>query len=322
MFSANDFERNLVLGSMKTLAPSGRRSIGTACGMALIVLAAAGAFAQPATAPLTFEVATIKPSSGGDRRSAMMFQPGGGFRATGVTFKTLLTLAYDLREFQISGGPKWIETDRFDITAKAEHGATANADSEPPRPMLSMSEEERKTIQEQMAQRLQALFADRFHLVVHKETKEQQVYALVVGKGGSKLQAAQGSASQRQNSSERQGPSGPQGMMRMGRGSVEGHGVPIEFLIRAISGQLGRPVIDRTGLSGNFDIKLQWTPDPGQAPKTFGDAPPPGVEPPPSDPNGPSIFTALQEQLGLRLESQKGPVDLIVIDRVEKPSEN
>jgi bla regulator protein blaR1 len=113
-----------------------------------------------------------------------------------------------------------------------------------------------------------------------------------------------------------------EGMMRMGRGSVEGQGVPLDVLIRAISGQLGRPVIDRTGLSGNFDIKLQWTPDPGQAPRPFGDAPPAGVEPPPSDPNGPSIFTALQEQLGLRLESQKGPVDLLVIDRVEKPSEN
>ncbi len=308
--SANDFERNLVLGSMKTLTPSGRRSIGTARGMALMVLAAAGAFAQPATAPLTFEVATIKPSSGDDRRSAMMIQPGGGFSASGVTFKTLLTLTYDVREFQISGGPKWIDTDRFDVTAKAERGAATNADSKPPRPMLRMSDQERKTTQEQLAQRLQVLFADRFHLVVHKETKEQQVYALVVGKGGSKLQATKDGVSQRQ------------GMMRMGRGSVEGQGVPLDVLIRAISGQLGRPVIDRTGLSGNFDIKLQWTPDPGQAPRPFGDAPPAGVEPPPSDPNGPSIFTALQEQLGLRLESQKGPVDLIVIDRVEKPSEN
>jgi bla regulator protein blaR1 len=332
MFSANDFERNLVLGSMKAPAPSRRRSIGTACGVALMVLAVASVFAQPATAPLTFEVATIKPSSGDDRRSAMMFQPGGGFRATGITFKMLLTLAYDVREFQISGGPKWIETDRYDITAKAERGATANADSEPPRSMLSMSDQERKTMQEQMAQRLQGLLADRCHLVTHKETKEQQVYALVVGKGGSKLKAASETGerrglSQGQGPGERQGtpdrplPGGRAGMMRMGRGDVEGNG-PIEFLIRAISSQLGRPVIDRTGLKGNFDIKLQWTPDSGQGSKPFGDAPPPGVEPPPSDPNGPSIFTALQEQLGLRLESQKGPVDLIVIDRVEKPSEN
>src|SRR5215469_4430335 len=310
MFSANDLEHNLVLESMKTPAPSGVRSPGRVCGMALILLTAVGLFAQPAAAPLTFEVATIKPASGDDRRSAMMFQPGGGFRATGVTVKALLTLAYDVREFQISGGPKWIETDRFDITAKAERGASTNADSEPAGPPPRLSDQERKTMQEQMAQRLQALFADRFHLAFHKETKEQQVYALVVGKGGSKLQPAQAGASDRQR------------MMRMGRGSVDGQGVPVEFLIRAISGHLGRPVIDRTGLTGNFDIKLQWTPDPGQALTPLGGAPPPGVEPPPSDPNGPSIFTALQEQLGLRLESQKGPVDLIVIDRVERPTEN
>ena len=91
---------------------------------------------------------------------------------------------------------------------------------------------------------------------------------------------------------------------------------------RVLARQLGRPVIDRTGLTGRYDIKLQWTPDPGQNAAPLGGAPLPGVDPPPSDPNGPSIFAALQEQLGLRLESQKAPVELIVIDRVEKPSEN
>ena len=310
MFSANDLEQNLVLASMKRAAPPARRSKAKPCGLVLLVLAAVGMFAQPGTAPLTFEVATIKASSEDDHRAAMMFQPGGGFRATGVTLKTLLTLAYDVREFQISGGPKWIETDRFDITAKAERTGNSDAVAEPPGPPPRMSDQERKTMQEQMAQRLQALFSDRFHLAVHKETKEQQVYALVVGKGGAKLQPAKDGASQRP------------GMMRMGRGSVEGNAVPLDILIRAISGQLGRPVIDRTGLTGNFDIKLQWTPEPGQGGAPFGGPAPAGIEPPPSDPNGPSIFTALQEQLGLRLESQKGPVDLIVIDRVEKPSDN
>ena len=239
----------------------------------------------------------------------MMFQPGGGFRASGATLKMLLTLAYTVREFQISGGPKWIDSDRFDINARAEHSAGSDPSSEPSGPPPPMTDAERKTMQEQMAQRLQALFADRFQLVVHHETKEQQVYALVVGKNGSKLQLSQGANAR-------------QGMMRMGRGSVEGQGVALDVLVQAISRQLGRPVIDRTGLMGRYDIKLQWTPDPGQNATPLGGGPLPGAEPPPTDPNGPSIFAALQEQLGLRLESEKAPVDLIVIDRVEKPSEN
>ena len=111
--------------------------------------------------------------------------------------------------------------------------------------------------------------------------------------------------------------------MMMNRGELDGEGVPLEFLASTLSSQLGRPVIDRTGLTGHYTFKLQWTPDPGQSASKFGGPLPPGVDaPPPPDPNGPSIFTAIQEQLGLRLESQKGPVDLIVIDRVEKPSEN
>jgi len=116
---------------------------------------------------------------------------------------------------------------------------------------------------------------------------------------------------------------GAQPRMMMGRGMVNGQGVELQMLATVLSNQLGRPVLDRTGLKGHFDIKLEWTPDPGQSITPLGGAPPPGVQaPPPPDPNGPSIFTAVQEQLGLRLESQKGPVEMIVIDRVEKPSEN
>jgi len=311
MSSANHFQRDLVLASEERPAPSERRPISTGPKLVLLVLTAAGIFAQPASAPLKFDVASIKPSSSDDHRVAIMFQLGGGFRASGATLKMLLTEAYNVREFQISGGPKWIDSDRFDITARAERSAAADSPAEPSALPPPMTDAERKTVQEQVAQRLQALFADRFQLIVHHEAKEQQVYALVVGKNGSKLQPAQNNSGSLR-----------QGMMRMGRGSVEGQGVGLEVLIRAISGQLGRPVIDRTGLTGRYDIKLQWTPDPGQNVTPLGGALPPGVEPPPSDPNGPTIFAALQEQLGLRLESAKAPVDLIVIDRVEKPSEN
>jgi bla regulator protein blaR1 len=275
----------------------------------LVILAAGLAFGQSAPAPLTFEVASIKPNSGDDHRMGLQFLPGGGLRATGMTLKFLITFAYDVRDFQVSGGPGWINSDRFDIVAKSERGGSDNAT---PDDMRKMTDAQMKTTAEQMRLKLQALLADRFQLTFHRETKEQPVYALVVGKNGSKLQE---SKVQPQGDRRR--------MMRIGRGDINGEGVGLEMLAENLSTQLGRPVIDRTGLKGDFDFKLTWTPDPGQSMGGFGGPPPPGVEaPPPPDPNGPSLFTAVQEQLGLRLESQKGPVDLIVIDRVEKLSEN
>ena len=282
----------------------------TSAGVCLALLSALGLFGQSSTPPLTFEVASVKPSATDDRRTMIQIQPGGGLRTSGSTLKMLLTFAYDVREFQVSGGPGWINTDRYDIVAKADRSAGSENPPDDPR---KMTDEQRKTVGDQMRERLRALLADRFQLTLHRETKEQSVYALVVAKSGSKLQESQ--------TSEGTGPRGP--MMRMGRGQLNGQGVQLEMLTRTLSNQLGRTVIDRTGLKGNFDFKLTWTPDPGQSASPLGGGLPPGADaPPPPDPNGPSVFTALQEQLGLRLESQKGPVDMLVIDRVEKPSEN
>ena len=282
----------------------------TALGTSLVLLLAFGLFGQSSTPPLTFEVASVKPSATDDRRTMIQIQPGGGLRTGGTSLKMLLTFAYDVREFQITGGPGWINTDRFDIVAKAERSAGAENPPDDPR---KMTEQQRKTVGDQMRERLRALLAERFQLTLHRETKEQSVYALVVAKGGPKLQQAQ--------AMEGTGPRGP--MMRMGRGELSGQGVELEMLTRTLSSQLGRTVIDRTGLKGNFDFKLTWTPDPGQSATPLGGGPPPGADaPPPPDPNGPSVFTALQEQLGLRLESQKGPVEMLVIESVAKPSEN
>ena len=280
----------------------------TSVGACLAVLTAIGLCGQSGTKPLTFEVASIKPNTGDDHRFFIQIQPGGGLRTTGSTLKMLLTLAYDVREFQISGGPGWINTERYDIMAKAGDAAVSDNADDP----RKMTDEQRRTVGEQMRERLRALLAERFQLTLHRETKEQSVYALVVAKGGPKLQQ-----------SEAKEGTGPKGMMRMGRAQLSGQGVPLQMLTQSLSSQLGRPVLDQTGLKGNFDFKLEWTPDPGQSGGPFGGAPPPGVDgPPPPDPNGPSVFTAVQEQLGLRLESQKGPVEMLVIDRVEKPSEN
>jgi bla regulator protein BlaR1 len=273
----------------------------------VFLLTAVGVCGQSAIKRLTFEVASIKPSGADPHQVMIQMQPGGGFRASGTNLKTLIGQAYDVRQFQISGGPGWINSDRYDIVAKG--ASSAGSDNQPDDPH-KMTDEQRKTMSEQLRERLRALLADRFQLTVHRETKEQSVYALVVAKGGSKLQQSQVRDSD-----------GPKGMMRMGRGQLSGQAVQLEMLAGSLSSQLGRPVIDRTGLKGNFDFKLEWTPDPGQSGGPFGG--PPGADaPPPPDPNGPSIFTALQEQLGLRLESTKGPVEILIIDRIEKPSEN
>ena len=272
----------------------------------LAVLTAGWMFGQPATAPLTFEVASIKPTAETGFRTGIQMVPGGGLRVSGATLKMLLTIAYDVREFQIVGGPGWISSDRYDIMAKPAGSGSDTQASE----LGQMTDAEMKTAREQLQQRLQALLAERCQLAIHRETKEQSVYALLVGKGGPKIQPV-----------ETKTAGGPPRMM-MGHGMVNGQGVELQMLATALSNQLGRPVLDRTGLTGRYDIRLQWTPDPGQSMTPLG-GPPPGVQaPPPPDPNGPSIFAAVQEQLGLRLESQRGPVEMIVIDRVEKPSEN
>jgi bla regulator protein blaR1 len=266
-------------------------------------------FAQTAPAQLTFEVASIKPSpqncgSGGPCPAMIRGEPGGGLRVAGVPLKFLIGFAYNVRDFQITGGPAWINTDRFDINAKTEsHDEADNLPADP----SQLTDEQRKTGAERTRERLRNLLADRFQLVIRRETKEQQVYALVVAKGAAKL---------------RESKEG-KGMMRMGRGMLSGDGVEPAFLATALSQQLGRPVIDKTGLTGKYDIQLKWTPDAGQEPAGPFGPPPPGVQlPPPPDPNRPSIFTALTEQLGLRLESEKAPAEVLVIDRVEKPSEN
>lgn len=244
------------------------------------------ASAQTPAAPKQFDVATIKPNASNDNRVMLGLPLGGRFTTTGVSLKLLVTEAYNVRDFQVTGGPGWISSDRWDINAKVDGMA------------------ERIPI-EQMRPMLQVLLADRFQLKVHEETKEMPLYVLTVGKNGSKLQ-------------ENTGDPGP--MLRMGRGQLSGKKVAIAMLIQPLSQILGRTVVDKTGLTGEFDFTLDWTPELGQG--GVPGAPPGGDAPPAGDSSGPSVFTAIQEQLGLRLDSQKGPVEIIVIDHVDKPSDN
>ena len=266
-----------------------------------IVFLAVPFFQQDAVAPRpSFEVASIKPNNSGDNRVMTRSVGNGRFSAAGVTVKMLIGLAYRVRDFQILGGPNWINTDRFDIEAKAETGASLQ--------------------RRQMGLMMQSLLADRFQLKVHAETKELPVYELVVAKDGAKLQAAPEPERPGPRAAPRPQPTPggrpePGSIISSRRGDVSGYAIPLATLIEFLSQTLGRTIVDRTGITGFFDIMLQWAPDPGEF------SPGPDARPP-VDPSGPSIFTALQEQLGLRLESSKGPVEVIVIDSVEKPSEN
>jgi uncharacterized protein (TIGR03435 family) len=259
-------------------------------------------FAQQQSAPLRFEVASIKPADPDAKGSQIRYMPGGGLNITNIPLRAMIGLAYDVRDFQISGAAGWVGTERFNITARAERGAA----SEVPDDFAKMTDEQRKTGSEQMAERLRGLLAERFQLVVHKETKEQPIYVLGLAKNGPKLK-------------ENTAP-GPRQGMSMNRGRLEGFAAPMAMLGQILSQNMGRPVVDKTGLTGKYDFVLEWTPDVGAGAGTsgFGD----GINSPAPAPGGPTIFTALQEQLGLRLESQRGPVENIVIDRAEKPSEN
>jgi uncharacterized protein (TIGR03435 family) len=270
--------------------------------------------AQTTGAPLpSFEVASIKPNkpdSSGQLRVGIGFEPG-RFIATAVTLKQLIALAYNVRDMQVAGGPSWIDSERYDIDAKEEDADVGALQKLPP--------DQRK---EQLRLRVQSLLAERFKLKLRHESKEFPVYDMVIAKSGPKLQESKLGDTGIKGPDGR--PAGGAQMMRTGPGELTGQGLPMESLARLLSQQLGREVLDHTGLKGNYDFTLKWTPEQSPSAMAIG---PEGGKPatdsaPPPDSSGPSIFTAIQEQLGLKLESSKGPVDYLVIDHVERPSEN
>lgn len=252
--------------------------------------------AQSKPGALAFEVASIKPADPDARGVRIQFTPGGGLSAMNVRPRQLIELAYDVQSFQISGGPGWLNSQGFDIIAKAPQSPEAPAKER------QMTEAHR----EQFRQRVQALLGERFQLVIRRDTKEMPVYALVVAKNGPRLKESTGEGTG----------------IRAGRGEISGDKVAIAMLARILASRVGRPVLDRTGLKGNYDFKLEWTPDLGEGSAKAGGPLDKGEGASAADPSGPSIFTALQEQLGLKLESTKGPVEIIVIERAEKPTEN
>jgi bla regulator protein blaR1 len=274
--------------------------------MTLVLLAAGAGFCQnPATASESgFEVASIKPADPAASGMRIGISPGGTFTATNATLKALIQQAYEVRDFQISGGPGWLDTQRYDIAAKSN--LTGTSDDE----MRKMTDQQRDALKAQFLLKLQLLLADRFHLKIHRETKELPVYALSVARIGPKIKTAADDDATHTRLRLRSGGAG--------KLEISGTRIPLANLVRALSDQVGRTVVDKTGLTGNYDFTLTFTPDLGLPPAT-GDA---IDRPTATGGDGPSIFTALQEQLGLRLESQKGPVEVLVIDSAQKASEN
>ena len=259
--------------------------------------------AQIATAsatPMEFDVVSVKPNTSESGMMRVINRPG-IFSASGVTLKTLLQQAYNIREDLISGGPGWVDSSAFDL-----EGKISPADAEL---LKAMTNEQRGAATRQM---LQHALADRFKLQAHLETKTLPVYELVFAKSGSKLKEADPNNIYSNGIKGPDGSPAKSGMMQMHPGGLTGQGITISSLTNILSREVERTVIDKTGLTGKYDISLIWKAD---------DAPG-GLDNGASDPNAPDLFTALQEQLGLKLVSTKGPVDTLVIDHVEKPAEN
>ncbi|BDC51895.1 hypothetical protein F183_A42100 [Bryobacterales bacterium F-183] len=257
-----------------------------------LLLSAFTLCAQQTPQPQAFEVISIKPNASTDDRVMIRMAPGGSYTATGIPVRVLLTQAYNIRDFQISAGPGWIASERYDIQAKAAEGTAERMTVDLLRPML------------------QNLLAERFQLKTHIESREMPVYSLIPGKGGPKLASAAPAD-----------PARPP-MVRIGRGMLSAEAITIQALAQQLSQVLGRPVIDNTGLKGLYQVHLEFAPEPGQGAMGPGGTPPPTADTPPGDPNIPSIFVALQEKLGLKLESARGPVDILVIDSISKPAQN
>lgn len=219
----------------------------------------------------SFEAASVKRSDPAGTEQSVGFEPGGRFVAKSLTLKGLIRMAYNVPGFQVSGGPKWIDADDYDVQTRAEGNPAA--------PVVRIM--------------LQNLLAERFKLTLHKESRELPLYWLVVGKNGPKIR----------ETAEETGPN------RIRRGSLNSN-TTMAGLARLFSLWLERVVIDKTGLEGKYEIKLEWAPEESSGEPEIGSQP------------GASLFSAVEAQLGLRLEPRKGALEILVIDSAEKPPGN
>jgi uncharacterized protein (TIGR03435 family) len=269
----------MVVASALGLSPSGSRLLALATPLA----------AQSPADRLAFEAATVKRNVSSDVEPQAQSLPGGRVQLTNVTLRNMILDSYKLQNAQVDGGPSWVQTDGWDVTAKAPADAPSA----------------------QVLEMLRTLLTDRFKLVTHTEAREMPVYALVLsrkdGKLGANLKPSDADCGATAAPPPASGP--PRCGMNIGINRITVGARSLKDIARVLEPRVGRSVIDKTGLSGLFDADLTWTPQ-GLAGASAAAE------------EGTSIFTAVQEQLGLKLESTKGPVDVLVIDHVEQPAQD
>jgi uncharacterized protein (TIGR03435 family) len=316
-----DIKRAHFLVITTTLVPWRFRNIVIlVTGIAAITFLSAGltsAQTQPTNSAnsVSFEVASIKRTKSVSEGVLIRFMPGGRFVANGVTAKLLLLEAYGIKESQISGGPSWFDSERFEIEARSSEVEAAK--------ISKLSPKQRN---DEFQQMLRALLAERFMLTLHHATKELPVYVLTIAKNGPKFQESTYRPPEDQPDSPQPfGKAGrrPQGVWITGRGRLTATNADLPMFANTLARVVLREMVfDKTGLSGKYDFNLEWTPDGSEelGVRTGPEAPTGGIAG--STSSGPSLFTAIHEQLGLRLESQKAPVDVLVIDHLDRPSEN
>jgi uncharacterized protein (TIGR03435 family) len=308
--------RRLRLTTVAAVAISGALVVDGLCALRLRAQSPAANSGTPA-----FEVASVRPNKSSEARGIRL-QPGGRFTAVGIPLRDLIRIAYGLQTLllpgQIVGGPDWLGSDRFDIVAKAEQDfGPPPPEGGPPNELLAM---------------LRTLLEDRFKVKVHTETRELPIYALVMARSdrkmGPQLRSSAGdcvrpgSVPARDNAPPPRAPDASRfcGNIRNNlTGVISGTGITMEQWATTLATFpiVSRVVRNRTGLTGEFDLHMEFVPAFLQNPNPDG-----GPVPNPEATSGANLFTALQEQLGLKLDSQKGPVDVLVIDRAEKPSED
>jgi uncharacterized protein (TIGR03435 family) len=304
----NDVRSGLKTWKKSLLAVAGCAAVAVPFGIG--VMSVEPLLAQKPASNAAFDATSVKPNKSGSGRIMMLPAANGGWQAENITLGMLVRLAFQLQDNQIVGGPKWLFEDRFDVmgtgTAPGRDGV--------------------------LFDKVKALLVERFKLVTHIETREQPMFALVLarrdGKLGEKMTLSTADCT----------PTGPNGRGRgqaappvpgerprcgfmIGPGRLTVGGQTMAAFSTNLSRFVGGIVVDKTGLTGTYDVELSYAPDPGISP-TGRDLPPGGPPPAPPSSDAPSIFAAVQEQLGLKLEPTKGPVDVLVIDSAEQPAEN
>ena len=263
---------------------------------------------------VAFEAASVKPNNSGESDTSLRPQPSGRLTATNAPVQLFISYAYQLQQFQLQGAPSWLRSVRFDLNATlGREVPVAPVGSDQPTPLMLA---------------LRTLLAERFKLAVHWETQDLPIYALVLARPDGKLgpnmrpaaadctalSAASAAAAKEGRTLPLNTPDRVACGMRNSAGRFQFGGNPLSLFAMGLSNQVARTVVDRTGLSGNWDFEFTFTPERVRQQTLAGNAAPD------VDANGPSIFTAIQEQLGLKLESTTGPVRVLVIDRVERPT--